>query len=1018
MAAAVLLGAAPAAAAGPGAPAPAPAAREAPRPLVAAVELLAPPGEDGAALRPLIMVEPGRALDGRAVRRTIQNLFGLGRFANVIVRSRPAEGAPGQVVVAVECVPKRVVASVRVDRRGRRGPLDEAALRLGAGLEPGQELWPGRLREVEARVAALLARRGYRRAQVRAVATGERQAAVELRIEDGPPTVVAAVALAPVPGLRAEALVEPLATHPGAVLDLDALEEDVRALRARLHAEGFLRARVAAPEVVVDGEQARVRIPLDPGPRFQFRFAGAAAYQPVELRDQLGIEAESILDAPAIETAARHLEGFYLSRGHAEARVTASEVATAGGVAVVFRVEEGRRYRVRSVTFTGAAHRSGPWLEERLAEAITAVAPAAPGGRREEAAQLAQAVRSPTVPRTPPTPEPREVWNPSVWDQAMARVVDRYRADGYLDAAHESTRAILDARLGTIDVEIRLREGVQTRVEAVEYEGPRGLAPSEVERQGRLAPGDPLAYEAVEATRSGILALYARRGYLYARVAESEEISPDRTRARVRFRIDAGPLVKVGRVMVSGARRTRDHVVRDAVALQPGDAYDPEAAARSQAALLRLGAFRSVALRLTDADVPDDEKDLTVEIAERPWLTLAPGAGFSLANGPRAFVEMVQPNLFGRALELSARVKVNYPIDTSIRPDLEGKTFFDRVEGRGDVGLRDPAVRLLGMVVGARVNAIAERLHRRAYDLSRGSAVFGLDLPASSRVTVQLQYELEVDHIQKSPALASLALTLADVERLRFPQGVTTVQSVRPVLVVDFRDDPLHPRSGWIASGTVDWAHSIGGAGEKYLLGLVPGSDVFTHMLKLSGALTGYLPLAAQSVLALSLRAGRVLPLEAGSQTIGPKRFFLGGASTMRGYGEDELVPQDAREAYLAQVRACASSVSGVACSVAAQQLAQGQGLVSEGGEAFLLAKAELRIPILASVEAGLFCDAGNLWIDPRQFSATELRFNVGVGLRFSSPIGPAVLDLGMNVTPDYRLGEHFFAPHFSIGLF
>ena len=69
------------------------------------------------------------------------------------------------------------------------------------------------------------------------------------------------------------------------------------------------------------------------------------------------------------------------------------------------------------------------------------------------------------------------------------------------------------------------------------------------------------------------------------------------------------------------------------------------------------------------------------------------------------------------------------------------------------------------------------------------------------------------------------------------------------------------------------------------------------------------------SVLALSLRGGRVLPLDPASQTIGPKRFFLGGASTMRGYGEDELIPQDVRGAYLEQVRACAGSASGLACS-------------------------------------------------------------------------------------------------------
>ena len=50
--------------------------------------------------------------------------------------------------------------------------------------------------------------------------------------------------------------------------------------------------------------------------------------------------------------------------------------------------------------------------------------------------------------------------------------------------------------------------------------------------------------------------------------------------------------------------------------------------------------------------MPQETKDLAVEVAERPWATLSQGVGFSIANGPRAFLEYGQPNLLGRALEL------------------------------------------------------------------------------------------------------------------------------------------------------------------------------------------------------------------------------------------------------------------------------------------------------------------------------------------------------------------------------
>jgi outer membrane translocation and assembly module TamA len=45
-------------------------------------------------------------------------------------------------------------------------------------------------------------------------------------------------------------------------------------------------------------------------------------------------------------------------------------------------------------------------------------------------------------------------------------------------------------------------------------------------------------------------------------------------------------------------------------------------------------------------------------------------------------------------------------------------------------------------------------------------------------------------------------------------------------------------------------------------------------------------------------------------------------------------------------------------------------------------------------------------------------RANVGFGLRFVTPIGPAVLDLGFNLSPDPAIHERAAALHFTVGLF
>jgi outer membrane protein assembly factor BamA len=992
----------------------------APAPMVTGVVLKLPPGEDASTLEGLVAVRAGQPLSARALRRTATLLYQLGRFSDVVIRALPA--GEGQVTLVVECLPRREVRELRVRMATPHPVLDEEQLRRILGLAPGDEFWQGRLDDGLERLRAAYERRGLRRARVAGRATGETRVAVEIEVEEGPPTRVAQVDLGPGLGPAAAPLVESLATRPGAVLDLDALEADVRALRLRLRREGWLRSRVPDPALEVEGEVARVRIPVEPGPRVSFRFAGNDSFAGAELRSRLGIDLEQPLDDAALDAAAARLQDFYQERGWATARVEVRDLAAADREVVLFEVDEGRRYRVSALRFPGARAHDPAWLAARLRELMKEEEPGE-GEASGDRERLARASGTASPPRGPPQVEPGEAWYEPAFRQAAGRLVDLYRADGYLGAAHEGTRAVLDARAGTAEVEVRIREGVRTLIESVAFEGASALPLQRLRQASRVAPGGPLSIPAVEQTRAELLALYARQGYLYARVQDVEDFSADRTSAALRFRIEEGPQVRVAAVAVSGNRRTREDVVRSTLELKPGDVYDPAAASRSQTALLRLGVFRSAGLRLNDPEVPESAKDLTVELSERPWRTLAPSLGVSIADGPRAAVEFSQPNLFGRALELAARGKVNYAVNFfGQRPGIDQKPPAERIEGYANLGLHYPRVPSVPFPLGAHIDVIGEQVHRRAYDLTRASTVLGFDAAVLARTTFSLQYEVEVDDINK-PSAGGLTLTRADLERRRLPEGITTLHSLRPTLTLDHRDNSLNPRSGWLASLGADWSHSLGyrPKGERrtyYLFGAIPGSEVPTNMLKLQGALAGYLPAGRSLVLAFALRGGRVWALDPSSQTIGPKRFFLGGAATMRGAAEDEMVPEDARGDYRRQVAACNNSLTGLGCTDAVRSVVSGEPPISEGGEAFLLAKAEARVALSRSVEAAFFLDAGNLWLDPRAASFGYLRFHVGFGLRLVTPVGPAAIDLGFNTAPDRRINERVVAPHFSIGVF
>jgi outer membrane protein assembly complex protein YaeT len=989
---------------------------------VAAVELRLPPGEDAAAAAALVAVAPGERLSTRAVRRTVQRLFQGGRYRNVVVRSEPAEppegagGEPGRWVrVIVEALPVRLLGTVQLRVEGAPDEVAEAA-RAAAGLQPGRPFDDPDLDAALSRVRAALVRRGYRAARVEGRAGGDRVVDAEIAVAPGEPLRVAAVRLVGDPGPDGAALLAGLATRAGAPLDLDLLDRDARTLRSALYAAGHRRARVGAPGVRLAGGAAEVEVPVEAGPRIAIVFRGNREAPSAVLARELGLEEGAPVDVPAVGAAADRLASFYRARGHATARVEAEEVRRGPELAVVFHVEEGLRYRLVRVGVEGLAFRDERWVRARIAALLDEDAPEPATGEADDARALALSVPD-VSPRSAPPPAlpPHETLDDAAWDRAAQRLVDEWRAQGFLEAVYLGASVTLDARARAAEVRLRFREGPRTHIESISFEGNSVVSLAELAREARVLPGASLAYDKVEETRAAILRVYLARGHIYARVEAREAHDRERHLATVRFVVEEGPQVRIGRIVVTGNRRTRESVVRRALSVAEGEVYDAEDVARSQAALLRLGVFRSVGLRVQDPEAPQQTKDLAVEVAERPWATLSQGLGFSIANGPRAFVEYTQPNVLGRALELSARGKVNYPLD-EFRPDLVGRGTADRVEGRADLGLRAPGLSTVPLPAGARADLIGEILHRKAYDLRRVTAVTGLDVGITSRAAFSLQYELEVDEIEKTASTGFL--TQADVERLRFDEGVTTLHAVRPSLSLDYRDNSAHPHRGWFAAAAVEWARSLGTADDEPFFGLLPGSDIHTNLVKVSGVASGYVPVGRATVIALSLRGGRVFPLDGRSRTVIPRRFFLGGATTMRGYGEDEMIQQDVRERLASEARLCATTVTEVGCTERGRRIAGGQRAVSEGGEAFVLGKAELRVRLRGSLEAGLFADVGNLWLDPLAYRLVDLRANVGIGLRFITPIGPAAVDVGFNVTPDQRLNERLAAPHFTIGLF
>jgi outer membrane protein assembly factor BamA len=153
-----------------------------------------------------------------------------------------------------------------------------------------------------------------------------------------------------------------------------------------------------------------------------------------------------------------------------------------------------------------------------------------------------------------------------------------------------------------------------------------------------------------------------------------------------------------------------------------------------------------------------------------------------------------------------------------------------------------------------------------------------------------------------------------------------------------------------------------------------------------------YQPVAGLFVVANRLTVGSIEPAgEVEANVPFHKRFFLGGASSNRGWGRFEIAP-----------------LSEVGFPI--------------GGLSMLDGAAEIRFPVWGNLGGVLFLDYSHVWSQPLTFDLGDLRYATGPGFRYQTPIGPARVDVGYQWNPvgallvDGKPQTRQWRVHFSIG--
>ena len=990
-----------------------------PRPTVASVDLRLPPGTQ---MPPDVVmgVKVGQRLSAREVRRSMVRLYETGLFSTVQARTSPA---PGGVRVTFEMTPRATVKGISV--RGNRA-LTEGAVLNAAGLGPKSEVTDTILQAAMKKVEESYRQHGYDQANASAEVTGGKLSmTVVVTVVEGAPTRLQQVSVTGDPGMPLERIMRATSLSVGGVLDRAAMTEGLEQLRGELRGARHYRAHIGEPIIALTAPWAVVSLPIEAGPRYLIHFHQNHQIADGVLKAVLDYDGSEALDTPVSARLARRLTAYYQARGWFDVQVKPREMISRDGkeALLTFNIEEGPRLRVTDLTFEGNRVLSTGELLDQVRLAVQRQEPIPAGARTFDSLQLEGRSERPGIPEVPPL-DPEKVYSEDAYREAADAITEMYRNRGFLSARVRFAEARIDPRSRNAQVRFTVEEGPRTRVASIGVEG----LPPEVDVPVSAQPlqkGDPLNISLLERGRKELLGRLAREGYLYARVDPDTRISGDASLGDIVYRVDSGPQVRVGQVSLRGAERSDRRVVLANIPLKPGDVLNPERLLDSQRTLANLGGYRQVAVRLDQPDLAEPQKDVKVELIERPLTEGEVGLGFSAQDGPRLLLDGSYPNMLGQAINLEARGKVHwigagqslfgaFGLQSQDRCDWSQPSAWYGIGGKTTVSLRAPRVRyFLPASIGAHVDLVGEREFRPSFQFATLAGIVGMDWTISNLLIASLQYNLELDRVctyqlRGEPfncGAGGLADLVSGQERRFFSFGSFLLHSVAPSIAVDLRDDPANPTFGLIASGSAEVTSSL--RADYPLLGV-----------KAQGTITGYLPLARRVVLAASIRGGRFYPLAAGNPLPAPKRYYLGGFTTLRGFSEDGLLPEDSRISLGADRRSCAALVNRTGCTKSALALLGGVQLTSEGGEMFALARGELRFPFVGPVDLGVFIEAGNLWSDTSTPVDFSLRPVGGAGIRYETPIGPLALDVGFNLLPDLQVNEQTFNFHFNIGLF
>jgi outer membrane protein insertion porin family len=403
-----------------------------------------------------------------------------------------------------------------------------------------------------------------------------------------------------------------MSTKVGDSLSLAQVDEDVKSL--------YESGDVENVRILSDNVSGGVRLIVVVQTRALYggvQFAGNTLIDDSRLRKRVDLAVNRPIDNAALEAGRAEIQEMYRKKGFSAATVTyrIGAPSAEGYSTVLFTINEGTQGVLRNVEFVGNTAFTSEKLKGEMSQKEKGLKSMLGQGGSTDAETLAQDVRA---------------------------IEDFYRDNGYLNARVTNvSRMRADAKY--VDVVMTIDEGDTYMVDSLAINGVSAISMQEqILPYLKTKAGDVFAGSKLREDIEHIEEEYGTLGYAEARVNPRLEDAGNGS-VRVVLEVSEGRPYKIGRIHIEGNEKTKDHVIRRELPLEPGQPFDVNRTKVTKRRLENMNYFSSVEVMPLDTSYID-EKDLLVRVVEKPTGTINFGAGFSSIDNLTGFMEVTQSN--------------------------------------------------------------------------------------------------------------------------------------------------------------------------------------------------------------------------------------------------------------------------------------------------------------------------------------------------------------------------------------